>query len=148
MALALKADHFRTKQTKAQGTMAGLVAGNGRVEFSGGRIGDADGLQLLMLRNARVRRCFTLGNTVVALGICVRVRCLHKHDLMLPLRQINPTGKSLIFVSSPIGKNFPLNPSGKSSLKLAHPVPSRGALAIVTNVGTGCGGRGSVGREK
>jgi hypothetical protein len=36
MALALKADHFRTKQTKAQGTMAGLVAGNGRVEFSGG----------------------------------------------------------------------------------------------------------------
>ena len=29
-----------------------------------------------------------------------------------------------------------------------HPVPRRGALAIVTNVGTGCGGRGSVGRER
>ena len=27
-----------------------------------------------------------------------------------------------------------------------HPVPKRGALAIVTNVGMGCGGRGSVGR--
>jgi hypothetical protein len=67
---------------------------------------------------------------------------------MLPLRQINPTGKSLIFVSSPISKNIPLNPSGKSSLRLAHPVPGRGALAIVTNVGTGCGGRGGVGRVK
>jgi hypothetical protein len=29
-----------------------------------------------------------------------------------------------------------------------HPVPRRGALAIVTNVGAGCGGRGSVRREK
>src|SRR5438105_5399224 len=27
-----------------------------------------------------------------------------------------------------------------------HPVPRRGALAIVTNVGAGCGGRGSVRR--
>jgi hypothetical protein len=30
--------------------------------------------------------------------------------------------------------------------KSRHPVPPRGALAIVTNVGAGCGGRGSVGR--
>ena len=29
---------------------------------------------------------------------------------------------------------------------IPHPVPVRGALAIVTNVGAGCGGRGSVGR--
>jgi hypothetical protein len=29
-----------------------------------------------------------------------------------------------------------------------HPVPRRGALAIVTNVGAGCGGRGSVRRER
>jgi hypothetical protein len=31
--------------------------------------------------------------------------------------------------------------------RFAHPVPLRGALAIVTNVGTGCGGRGSVEHE-
>ena len=34
-----------------------------------------------------------------------------------------------------------------SSISSRHPVPRRGALAIVTNVGTGCGGRGSVGRN-
>ena len=28
-----------------------------------------------------------------------------------------------------------------------HPVPTRGALAIVTNVGRGCGGRGSCDRR-
>ena len=32
--------------------------------------------------------------------------------------------------------------------KSRHPVPRRGALAIVTNVGAGCGGRGSVRRER
>jgi len=34
------------------------------------------------------------------------------------------------------------------SYKPAIPSQRRGALAIVTNVGTGCGGRGSVRREK
>jgi hypothetical protein len=31
---------------------------------------------------------------------------------------------------------------------ISHPVPRRGALAIVTDVGAGCGGRGSVRRER
>jgi len=48
-------------------------------------------------------------------------------------------------LSSPFAKNIPLNPSGKSKVQSRHPVPHRGALAIVTNVGAGCGGRGSVG---
>src|SRR4029079_2403598 len=50
--------------------------------------------------------------------------------------------------SSPFRENIPLNPSGKSALRLAHPVPREGRIAIVTDVGTGCGGRGSVGRER
>jgi len=53
----------------------------------------------------------------------------------------------LKILSSPFEKNFPLNPSSKSTLDSRHPVPRRGALAIVTNVRTGCGGRGSVARE-
>jgi len=48
------------------------------------------------------------------------------------LRQNNPTGR------------FSLSSSGKSLFKLRHPVSKEGALAIVTNVGTGCGGRGGV----
>jgi len=31
----------------------------------------------------------------------------------------------------------------KTGLHRMHPVPTRGALAIVTNVGRGCGGRES-----
>ena len=57
-----------------------------------------------------------------------------------------PTGQISKNLSSPSRKNFSLSPSGKSALP-ARAIPSRrGALAIVTNVGTGCGGRGSVGR--
>jgi len=67
------------------------------------------------------------------------------------LRQIDPTGKSVIgsfiALSSPLAKNISLNLSGKSSLHLRASCPARGALAIVVNVGTGCGGRGSVGHE-
>jgi hypothetical protein len=59
--------------------------------------------------------------------------------------EICPTGKSLKKLSSPSRKNFPLNPSGKSFVRLVPSCPARGALAIVTNVGTGCGGRGNVG---
>jgi hypothetical protein len=44
------------------------------------------------------------------------------------------TAKIFCFVTDP---NHPYNS--------CHPVLRRGALAIVTNVGTGCGGRGSVG---
>ena len=38
--------------------------------------------------------------------------------------------------SSPFRENIPLNPSGKSALRLAHPVPREGRIAIVTDVGT------------
>jgi hypothetical protein len=44
-------------------------------------------------------------------------------------------------------KNIPVLDHPKSPLKLPPSRPARGALAIVTNVGAGCGGRGSVGRE-
>jgi hypothetical protein len=44
--------------------------------------------------------------------------------------------------------NSPLNPSGKSKVESRHPVAHRGASAVVTNVGTGCGGRGSIGRAR
>jgi hypothetical protein len=61
---------------------------------------------------------------------------------------ILPDGQISDFMSSPIAKNIPLSPSGKSVLSArAIPFRKRGALAIVTNVGTGCGGRGSVGRN-
>jgi hypothetical protein len=53
--------------------------------------------------------------------------------LMLPVQ--SPRAKINRFLLDP---NQPYN--------LRYPVPQRGALAIVTNVGTGCGGRGSVGR--
>ena len=63
---------------------------------------------------------------------------------------ICPTGKSVtavdLPVSSPICKNIPLSPSGKSSLQIRASRPERGALAIVANVGAGRGGRKSVGR--
>jgi hypothetical protein len=39
---------------------------------------------------------------------------------------------------------FALAPNQHYNLR--YPGPRRGALAIVTNVGAGCGGRGSVGR--
>jgi hypothetical protein len=62
------------------------------------------------------------------------------------------TGKSVARCQIPLSilspKNNPLNPSGKSFVKFRHPVPQRGALAIVTSVGAGCGGRGSVRRAK
>jgi hypothetical protein len=43
-------------------------------------------------------------------------------------------------------KNIFLHPSGKSSLQIRVSRPSEGRFAIVTNVGMGCGGRGSVRR--
>jgi len=58
---------------------------------------------------------------------------------------ICPTGGLANFVSSGRTKNIPLSPSGKSSLQV-RAIPSReeGRIMIVTNVGMGCGGRGSV----
>jgi len=48
---------------------------------------------------------------------------------------ICPTGKSLIWLSSPGGKNISLAPSGKSSLQLPPSHPERGALRNVINAG-------------
>jgi hypothetical protein len=47
----------------------------------------------------------------------------------------------------PASKIFRFRRRANHLYKLAPSCPERGALAIVTNVGTGCGGRGSVGRE-
>ena len=44
-------------------------------------------------------------------------------------------------MSSPKIKNISLFQKRKSVHIYAHPVPLRGALAIVANVGRGCGGR-------
>jgi hypothetical protein len=44
-----------------------------------------------------------------------------------------------------VKKIFRLTRRANQSYKPRRLVPERGALAIVTNVGTGCGGRGSVG---
>jgi hypothetical protein len=46
-------------------------------------------------------------------------------------------------LSTPSRKNIPLNPSGKSLLKIRAPHPDEGRVAIVTNVAVGCGGRES-----
>jgi hypothetical protein len=47
-------------------------------------------------------------------------------------------------LSSPFRKNFPLFFRRKSLFCLMHPVPLEGRIAIVTDVGAGCGGRSSV----
>ena len=47
-----------------------------------------------------------------------------------------------------LAPNFSLNAAPKSNLQLPLSCLARGALAIVTNVGAGCGGRGSVGRAR
>jgi hypothetical protein len=62
------------------------------------------------------------------------------------LKVICPSG---IFVSSPLCKNISLHPSGKSSLQIRAIPPHReGRIAIVTDAGCGCGGRGSVLRAR
>ena len=51
-------------------------------------------------------------------------------------------GELADFLSSPLAKNIPFCPSGKSSLQpRAIPAHTEGRFAIVTNVGRGCGGR-------
>jgi hypothetical protein len=57
------------------------------------------------------------------------------------------TGKSLFSVK-PVVRKYSASAVGQITGRSSpHPVPRRGALAIVTNVGMGCGGRGSVRRE-
>jgi hypothetical protein len=62
---------------------------------------------------------------------------------------ICPTGKKTFArenLSSPRCKKNLLRERPKSDLQIWPSRSERGALAIVTNVGMGCGGRGSVGR--
>ena len=56
------------------------------------------------------------------------------------------SGKSLKICPALPRKIFRFAATPNHPYKSRHPVPVRGALAIVTNVGAGCGGRGSVGR--
>ena len=63
-------------------------------------------------------------------------------------RVICPTGSLLTPVSSPLCKNILLRHLVETDLLIPPSRPTRGALAIVTNVGMGCGGRGSVLRAK
>jgi hypothetical protein len=71
---------------------------------------------------------------------CV-ARCLPVSDL--PDGQKSFARENL---SSPVCKKNPLRQRPKSDLKIPPSRSERGALAIVTNVGPGCGGRGSAGR--
>src|ERR1700730_13881967 len=59
-----------------------------------------------------------------------------------------PDGQISKLLSSPLRENIPVFNHPKSGLETPPFHPSRGALAIVTNVGMGCGGRGSVGRAR
>src|SRR5260370_41734799 len=61
---------------------------------------------------------------------------------------ICPTGKSVVFLSSPICKNISLNPSGKSLLQLPPSCPKRGALRNVINAGRDAVDAGSAGDEQ
>jgi hypothetical protein len=49
---------------------------------------------------------------------------------------------------APFAKIFRFTRRANQNYKHRHPVPRRGASAIVTNVGAGCGGRGSVRRAR
>ena len=57
-------------------------------------------------------------------------RICHLDAVQSPLRKIN---------------RFAKHPN--QTYNFRHPVPHEGRIAIVTDVGTGCGGRGSVGRD-
>jgi len=70
---------------------------------------------------------------------------LRSHIFARGYKLICPTWQATYFA---LVADIPLNPSGKSKVNSRHPVPHRGASTVVTNVGTGCGGRGSVGRAR
>jgi hypothetical protein len=58
----------------------------------------------------------------------------------------SPPGKSLISCPAPFAKRFLFSPDPNQIYNLRCPDPKEGRFAIVTDVGQGCGGRGSVGR--
>jgi hypothetical protein len=75
-----------------------------------------------------------------------RVRIKDREARRLPVCNSCLTGKSVKSCPAPSNKIFLFSGDPKSVQNSRHPVPLRGALAIVTNVGAGCGGRGSVRR--
>jgi hypothetical protein len=85
-----------------------------------------------MCRNIRNLRDY-LGIGVVDLKRNARPQ---RRDLLSPLRL-------LICLSSLICKNISVLCPAKSLHKRGHPAPVEGRIAIVTDVGAGCGGRGS-----
>jgi hypothetical protein len=66
-------------------------------------------------------------------------------DLRLPDGQITSTFP-LLSASTPSRKNIPLRDYPKSAIQPARSIPPEGRIAIVTDVGVECGGRGSVAR--
>jgi hypothetical protein len=65
-------------------------------------------------------------------------------NLLKRFNVICPTGSQPDSLSSPSLKNIPLHAPPKSKLYPSMSRPTEGRFAIVTNVGQGCGGRGSV----
>src|SRR6266850_3148304 len=59
---------------------------------------------------------------------------------------ICPSGTFLSSLFSVFPKNISVPTHPKSDLELSHPTPPEGRIAIVTDAGCGCGGRGSVRR--
>jgi hypothetical protein len=77
-----------------------------------------------------------------------RARSSPPLTLVRSARNRCPTGKSAKNLSTPLAKNIPLVPSGKSALPACAVPPGKGALRDRHERGLGCGGRGSVGRER
>ena len=65
--------------------------------------------------------------------ICELLRFTRKRNPAALLRPINTTGKSPKSLSTPPRKNIPLNPSGKSVVRIRPSHPNEGRLAIVTD---------------
>jgi hypothetical protein len=70
----------------------------------------------------------------------------HASRLWQPGQLICLSGCFAMTLSSPVRENISLRRLVETALLIPPSRPKRGALAIVTNVGAGCGGRGSVGR--
>ena len=68
-------------------------------------------------------------------------RLARKRNLAIWPRQNNATGKSVKTLSSPLEKNIPLPPSGKSVVSLHPSHPTRGAARDRHERAVGCGGR-------
>jgi hypothetical protein len=79
------------------------------------------------------------------MSACWRWR--EKFSLQLSL-QPHPTGKSAKTCLAPFAKIFWFSEHPNHLISAAIPARTEGRIAIVTDVGRGCGGRGSVGRAR